>query len=159
MIHLHPGRIRRFSWVGCAIAAGLIVSAGCQRDASPATADPAATAGSATEAVAPAEPAAAIARLKGRWLRPDGDYVLAVGEIDAEGRAEARYFNPSPINVAWARVRTHGGQVNVEVELRDTNYPGCLYKLRYLPESDRLVGTYFQAQMQQTHEVMFIRQP
>ncbi len=101
----------------------------------------------------------ALDKLKGRWLRPDGGYVLAIGEIDADGRAEVRYYNPSPINVAWARARTEGGRVKLEVELRDTNYPGCLYKLEYRPAEDRLVGTYFQAQMQQTHEILFIREP
>lgn len=137
-----------------AVGAGLIMTAGCQRKESSgpdAAKSPAATAAAA--------PVAAAEKVRGRWLRPDGGYVLAIGDIGQDGRAEAQYFNPSPINVAWTRVRTEGGVVKVDVELRDVNYPGCLYKLSYLPETDRLVGTYFQAQMQQTHEVAFVREP
>lgn len=109
---------------------------------------------------APASAAAAnVAKVRGRWLRPDGGYILAISAIDADGRAEAGYFNPSPIRVAWARVKPEGNAIKVDVELRDQNYPGCLYKLAYVPERDRLVGTYFQAQMQQTYEVEFVREP
>ncbi len=102
--------------------------------------------------------AANVAKVKGRWLRPDGGYILAITAIDADGRAEAGYFNPSPIRVAWARVKPEGAAIKVDVELRDQNYPGCLYKLTYVPEKDHMVGTYFQAQMQQTYEVEFVRE-
>ena len=122
-----------------------------------ATTAPATTAPAATPAAT--VPAAGVAKVKGRWLRPDGGYILAITTIAADGRAEAGYFNPNPIKVAWATVNAEGADIRVKVELRDENYPGCLYKLNYAPDKDRLVGTYFQAQMQQTYEVEFVREP
>ena len=109
-------------------------------------------------AAAPASPRVDPSKAKGRWVRSDGGYVLAIGAIDADGRAEAAYFNPNPIKVAWGRVLQEGPYLRVSVELRDENYPGCIYKLGYIPETDRLVGTYFQAQLQQTYEVEFGRE-
>ncbi len=97
-------------------------------------------------------------KLRGRWLREDGGYVLAVGEIDAEGRAQASYFNPSPVKVAWSRVVPRDSRLSLLVELRDTNYPGCLYTLNYDSRLDRLTGTYFQAQLQETYQVEFTRE-
>jgi hypothetical protein len=128
--------------------ASLLALGGCKR-----TEATASQAKGATTAPAVPEPW----QLKGRWLRPDGGYILAVGEIADDGRAEASYFNPSPIRVAWARARSESGSLRLEVELRDHNYPGCLYKLTYRPQNDQLVGTYFQAQMHETHEVFFVR--
>ncbi len=156
------------------VVLGLTLLAGCGKQepastpapapASPTAAVPAsATTASATTAPAatPAAtvPAAGVAKVKGRWLRPDGGYILAITTIAADGRAEAGYFNPNPIKVAWATVNAEGADIRVKVELRDENYPGCLYKLNYAPDKDRLVGTYFQAQMQQTYEVEFVREP
>lgn len=83
--------------------------------------------------------------------------MLVIGEIADGGRADVRYFNPSPINVAWGSVKLDANAIQIQVELRDRNYPGCLYKLTYSPDKDQLIGTYFQAQMQQTYEVLFIR--
>ncbi len=145
----------------------LLVFPACSRpestttSAAPAASKASATTPGATPAAVPTPVAAAaanIAKVKGRWLRPDGGYILAITAIDADGRAEAGYFNPSPIRVAWARVKPEGAAVKVDVELRDQNYPGCLYKLTYVPEKDHLLGTYFQAQMQQTYEVEFVRE-
>jgi len=127
--------------------------------ASAATAPKAAPASAPASAPAPAAAGAPVAKAKGRWLRPDGGYILAITTIEADGRAEAGYFNPNPIKVAWATVKTEGADIKVAVELRDQNYPGCIYKLTYLADKDRLVGTYFQAQMQQTYEVEFVREP
>ena len=33
--------------------------------------------------------------LKGDWLRPDGDYTIAITGISADGQIEATYYNPS----------------------------------------------------------------
>lgn len=104
-------------------------------------------------------PAVDLDKVRGVWLRQDGGYRLVIGEIGAEGHTKAEYFNPSPIKVAWARARAEGGVAKVDVELRDTNYPGCLYKLTYDAAGDRLVGTYFQAQLQETYDIVFVRQP
>lgn len=96
--------------------------------------------------------------LSGQWVRPDGGYVVEVRTVEAGGRLEAYYFNPRPINVARADWRRADDGLHVFLELRDQNYPGATYKLRYLPEQDRLVGEYFQPVYQQTFEVYFIRQ-
>ncbi len=140
----------------------LLAFSSCKRADVPAADAPAASAATAPKAAPAAAPAAAgapVAKAKGRWLRPDGGYILAITTIEADGRAEAGYFNPNPIKVAWATVKTEGADIKVAVELRDQNYPGCIYKLTYLADKDRLVGTYFQAQMQQTYEVEFVREP
>ncbi len=95
--------------------------------------------------------------LTGRWVRPDGGYVLELKEIRKDGTLEAAYFNPRSINVAKAQVQRKEGQVTVFIELRDANYPGSTYNLRYDPKSDRLVGTYFQAVYGQTYNIEFLR--
>jgi len=95
--------------------------------------------------------------LTGRWVRPDGGYVLELKEIREDGTLEAAYFNPRSINVAKAQVQRKEGQVTVFIELRDANYPGSTYNLRYDPKSDRLVGTYFQAVYGQTYNIEFLR--
>jgi len=97
-------------------------------------------------------------RLVGRWLRPDGGYVLEIRRAQAGGRLDAAYLNPRPINVSRAEWRREGGRLRVFIELRDVNYPGSTYTLSYVPEQDRLVGAYFQAVQQQTFDVEFVRQ-
>jgi hypothetical protein len=134
----------------------------CKRSESPVAAKPTA-ASSAAPAATSAAPAPAPAgdwnKLRGRWLRPDGGYVLEIRSIADDGRAEANYFNPDPIHVAWAKVANTNGVLKFDAELRDVNYPGCLYKLTYAPDRDQLFGTYFQAQMQETHQIVFVREP
>jgi hypothetical protein len=60
--------------------------------------------------------------------------------------------------VVSAKATKDGAAVKVYVELNDVNYPGCKYNLTYLPDQKQLVGTYFQAAMQQTFEVAFERE-
>jgi len=97
-------------------------------------------------------------RLVGRWVRPDGGYVLAIRSVQDNGALDASYYNPRSINVSRAERRRENGRLTVCVELRDKNYPGSQYTLRYFPEEDILAGTYFQAVHRQTFEIMFIRQ-
>ena len=99
------------------------------------------------------------ARLTGRWLRPDGGYVIDIRNPQTDGRLEAAYFNPHPIHVSRAEWRRESNGLRVFVELRDQNYPGATYKLKYDAEADRLVGEYFQPVYQQTFEVAFVRMP
>ena len=82
--------------------------------------------------------------LRGRWLRSDGGYVIEVGNVQPKGRLEAAYFNPRPIKVSRAEWQRSNDELHVFVELRDVNYPGATYKLRYLPAADQLAGDYFQ---------------
>jgi hypothetical protein len=103
-------------------------------------------------------PNPAFEKLKGRWLRPDGGYVIEVRGIFSDGKLDAGYFNPQPINVAKAMAILDEGKVKVFIELRDVNYPGSTYSLAYDPTTDQLWGNYFQAAMGQNYEVEFIRQ-
>jgi hypothetical protein len=97
------------------------------------------------------------APVKGRWVRPDGGYVLDIREVGARGKMAAAYFNPRPINVSRAEAAMAGATIKVFVELRDINYPGATYNLTYDPGSDQLKGIYFQPLLQQSFEVFFVR--
>ncbi len=97
------------------------------------------------------------ARLVGRWVRPDGGYVLELGEVGRDGSLKAAYFNPRPVNVGKAEVIRKEGTLTVLIELRDVNYPGSIYRLQYDSKTDRLMGTYFQAVQRETYEIEFER--
>ncbi len=99
------------------------------------------------------------AKLVGRWLRADGGYVLQLTDPEPDGRLQAAYFNPRPINVSLAAWKHQEGYLGVFIELRAPNYPGSTYTLAYDQANDRLVGIYFQAAMQQKFEVEFERIP
>ncbi|MGZ6292492.1 MAG: hypothetical protein ACXWMK_09925 [Syntrophales bacterium] len=95
--------------------------------------------------------------LQGRWVRPDGGYVLELRDIKKDGNVSATYYNPRPIKVFSAKWSRKEGKINLFVELRDINYPGSKYNLQYDPKSDRLKGTYFQAVEKQTFNIEFVR--
>ena len=100
----------------------------------------------------------ALGKLKGRWLRPDGGYVLEVkGVDDASGKLDAVYLNPRSIHVSKAEASRDGANVKVFIELRDINYPGSTYTLAYDPPTDQLKGIYYQAALGQQFEVYFQR--
>jgi hypothetical protein len=96
--------------------------------------------------------------LKGKWLRPDGGYVIEIRSIDPSGKIDVAYFNPNPIKVATAQLRQENGGLNLFIELRDTGYPGCTYKLVYDREHDQLKGVYYQAAVQESYDIYFVRQ-
>jgi len=106
---------------------------------------------------ADAQSPADLHRPEGRWVRPDGGYVLELSEIKKDGSLNASYFNPRPIKVFSAKWSQREGKIHVFVELRDVNYPGSTYNLQYEPGSDRLKGTYFQAVEKQTYNIEFVR--
>ena len=93
----------------------------------------------------------------GRWLRPDGGYILELSRPSPGDKFKATYFNPRPIRVATTRVTHEGTAIRVYVELLDVGYPGSYYDLVYDPAGDRLVGFYFQAKMNATFDVFFVR--
>ena len=95
--------------------------------------------------------------LQGRWTRPDGGYVLEIRSVAADGKLDAAYFNPRPIHVAAARASRAGSTIQVYIELRDENYPGSTYNLRFDPGSDRLSGDYYQAVARQRYPIYFVR--
>ena len=104
-----------------------------------------------------ASPRPEFKNLVGRWVRPDGGYQLAIADVDRDGALDAAYFNPRPINVARAIASRAGTDTTVFVELRDVNYPGCTYNLRYDPATDTLQGIYYQAALNQQFEIYFKR--
>ena len=98
-----------------------------------------------------------VQRLEGRWVRPDGGYILELWDIRKDGDVSAAYYNPRPIKVFSVKWSRKEGKINLFVELRDVNYPGSKYNLQYDPKSDRLKGTYFQAVEKQTFNIEFVR--
>src|SRR6476620_12487503 len=44
-------------------------------------------------------------KLKGRWLRTEGSYIVEVRSVESSGKMNAAYFNPRPINVAKAEAK------------------------------------------------------
>ena len=93
----------------------------------------------------------------GEWSRTDGGYVLHVRSIRPDGSVDAGYFNPKEINIAEANVSEWKGMGKLFIKLQDEGYPGSTYTLYYYPEKDALAGFYYQAAMNQTFEVVFIR--
>jgi hypothetical protein len=95
--------------------------------------------------------------IAGQWARIDGSYTLRVENVMSDGTAEASYFNPGRIHVAESRVSTQQGRIKLFVKLQDKGYPGCTYTLFYYPEEDVLAGVYYQAAVNRTYEVIFVR--
>jgi hypothetical protein len=116
------------------------------------------SADTATGTGKPEKPAEAdFQRLEGKWVRPDGGYLLELRNIKKDGSVSASYFNPRPIKVYRAELSRKEGKISLMVELRDVNYPGSTYNLQYDPANDRLKGTYFQAVERQTFNIEFVR--
>jgi len=95
--------------------------------------------------------------LKGTWVRPDGGYRIVIGNVGADGRIEATYYNPSQLPFAKAQASMNGAQLRASFELRAGGYDGSTYDLAYDPASDRLSGVYFQAVIKQKFDVYFVR--
>jgi hypothetical protein len=95
--------------------------------------------------------------LVGEWGRLDGGYVIQVRAVRKDGSVDVGYFNPKEINIAEAKVTKWKGLNKLFIKLQDEGYPGSTYTLYYYAEKDALAGFYYQAAMQQTFEVVFIR--
>ncbi len=107
---------------------------------------------SATSATAPR-----LATLVGRWVRPDGGYVITIKAVDSAGKLDASYANPSPLPFYTAEAAPEGTTFKLFFELRAGGYNGSTYSLVYDAPSDQLKGVYFQAVAQQRFEVTFAR--
>lgn len=150
---------KRFALCALAIAGALVMNS-CSKpppDSGPAPGAPTTT-NAPVAVTTPVTNTVSENMLSGRWVRPDGGYVIEVRGAHTDGKLEAYYFNPQPINVSHAEWRREHDGLHVFIELRDQNYPGATYKLHYLPDKDQLTGEYFQPVYQQTYEVQFIRQ-
>jgi len=150
---------RRAWWVIGVCAAVVVVAIVVLKrppGASPPVGSPAASTNANVTSAAEQIP---LERLTGRWQRTEGEYVLEFRNAAASGRIEAGYFNPKSIHVSRAEWRRDNDALYAFVELRDENYPGATYKLRYIPGADQLAGEYFQPLLGQTFEVFFVRLP
>ena len=95
--------------------------------------------------------------LVGRWQRTDGGYIIEIRSIAPDGKIEAGYFNPRPINIEKAEASKDKEHIKVEMTLRDVGYPGSTYTLVYVSEKDNLLGYYFHAVSRQYFDVLFVR--
>jgi len=96
-------------------------------------------------------------KLIGRWLRPDGGYMIDIRKIHADGKVDAGYYNPQPINVSRAEAIGADAGIKLFIELQDVGYPGSTYTLIYNSQKDMLFGFYYQAAMGQNFDVVFVR--
>lgn len=143
---MNPTRSNNAVGIGLAAFAAVILAVSCgQPSDTPREAASAPTAATAAD----------YQPLVGRWARTDGDYVIEIKSVAADGKADAAYLNPRPIHVARAEASSESGGLKLFMELRDSGYPGCLYKLMFDKAATRLTGTYFQAAMNETYEVTF----
>lgn len=139
--------------------AGLALLTGCGPADPPTASNPRADP-PPSESPGDSTPVPEASRVVGRWVRPDGGYVLEIRGVDAgSGKLEAVYLNPQPIHVARAEAGAEAGRLTVFVELQDVNYPGSTYRLTYFPPRDVLFGTYYQAKLGESYEVEFVRSP
>jgi hypothetical protein len=128
------------------LAAGILSSCGKKEDTPLPPPPPTVT---ATNQTAPAPtPNPVFDKLKGKWLRPDGGYILEIRSVEPDGKMDAGYFNPQSIHVAKAEAAQEGAVTKVSIELRDVNYPGSTYVLTYEAATDQVTGIYYQAALQ-----------
>jgi hypothetical protein len=95
--------------------------------------------------------------LKGRWVRPDGGYIIDIRSVAVDGRLDAAYANPRPLPFAQASAKVEGKSLRLFMELQAGGYNGSTYTLQYDPTSDTLDGEYFQAVARQKYPVRFQR--
>jgi hypothetical protein len=136
------------------VTAGLIAAAllgGCGRTEKK-------TEAAAAKGEAPVQMTGAFERIKGKWMRSDGGYILEFKQLKANNELDVAYFNPNPIHVGKARIYEERGFTKVFVELQDVNYPGSRYTLILNADKNQLVGNYFQATQQVDYEVAFEKQ-
>lgn len=93
----------------------------------------------------------------GEWEQMDGGYVIHVNDIRPDGTVQAAYFNPASIHVSESRVSMWKGLVRLFVKLQGQGYPGSTYTLFYHKEKDALAGFYYQSELEQSFEVVFLR--
>ncbi len=139
------------------VAAIVLTGAACRRDET--LKSDTAQASQAAESEKPTQLLVEFDKLKGRWVRPDGGYVLELKELLPENRISAAYYNPSPINVGESKIYKENGFTKLFIKMQDQNYPGSTYTLIYDTENDKLCGIYYQATYGQQFQVEFTRMP
>jgi uncharacterized protein (DUF2147 family) len=104
-----------------------------------------------------ARTAAEFSSLVGRWVRPDGGYVVTIKGVSADGKLDASYANPNPLPFSRAEATRDGNEIRVFLELTAGGYGGSTYTLTYDPEKDILRGVYYQAVARQRYDIYFER--
>jgi hypothetical protein len=102
-------------------------------------------------------PRAGLGVLVGQWVRPDGGYVISIKAVNAGGKLDASYANPTPLPFSAAEATRDSGVFKLFFELRAGGYNGSTYTLTYDAASDQLKGVYYQAVARQKFEVVFKR--
>jgi len=95
--------------------------------------------------------------IAGEWQRTDGSYLVKVSNVQADGGVTVEYFNPKPIHVAEASISRQKGLIKLFIKFQDKGYEGSTYTLYYYAEKDALAGFYYQAVMDRTYQVIFMR--
>ena len=132
---------------GLAFTAAAMLAAAAQAQ-EPATA-PQATA---------AQSAAPFSALVGRWVRPDGGYVINIDSVGADGQLDASYTNPTPLPFARAEASREGDQIKLFFKLTAGGYGGSTYTLTLDPAGDTLRGVYYQANARESYDIYFERE-
>ena len=96
-------------------------------------------------------------KLVGQWKRTDRDFRIVIQRIDADGRMDAAYINPRPINISLAEAFQEGDTVKIYIVLWDEGYAGGTYELTYLLKRDALSGTYHPPTTGKRFPVVFTR--
>ena len=137
-----------FALAAVVVAHGMCATSAWAQNAEQSSSRPATTASEA-------RPEFAI--LHGRWVRPDGGYVITIRSADAGGKLDASYANPAPLPFAAAQASRDGNTLKVFLELQAGGYNGSTYTLSYDPSKDILKGVYYQAVARQRFDVYFVR--
>ena len=88
-------------------------------------------------------------------MRIDGVTGASFSQVIGFGRGKDKSSGYSPENDPFGYVK----HLKVEIELRDSGYPGSTYTLIYNPEKDLLFGLYYHAVQRQNFDVVFVRSP
>ena len=96
-------------------------------------------------------------QIVGQWVRASGGYVLDIRNVQPDGKVDAAYLNPKPINVSIAQIDIEADGIDLFVELRDRHYPGSYYTLTYDTQMDSLVGVYHHLGIGRNYNVIFSR--
>jgi hypothetical protein len=62
--------------------------------------------------------------LKGRWVRPDGGYLITIRSVGPDGKLDAAYATPAPLPFSKAEVSRDGQTIRVFLALRAGGYNG-----------------------------------
>ena len=96
--------------------------------------------------------------MQGIWVRTDAPYRLEISQGE-KGEMKAKYFNRKYINVEETTTASENGAQLILVKLKDVNYDGSFYVLKYERSEDTLVGIYVLGGTGQRFKVSFIRNP